>query len=210
MLDGPPGFFTPRTAAALSLSAGHGRGHELVRHLAVAEHPGKPGRFRPHQFRRDAFQRRDRQHSQRQLRLFRFDHPYDPAGAHHRKRGAAARLSTGRGGRRALLGRRPRLQHAAAMGGGGRHAPGHARIPGRPVERARRDAEGPERRHGAAEGNSVFEPDTRQHRPVQGRFKAVRCALANVLEKVPPELLDSEDGKLLQAWRIAESTRSFT
>ncbi len=34
------------------------------------------------------------------------------------------------------------------------------------------------------------------------QFKAiqsVRCALANILEKVPPELLDSEDGRILQA-----------
>ena len=34
------------------------------------------------------------------------------------------------------------------------------------------------------------------------QFKAiqtVRCALANILEKVPPELLDNEDGRILQA-----------
>ena len=42
--------------------------------------------------------------------------------------------------RRALLGRRRRLQHAAAMGARRRAAPGHARLPDRPVERARRAA----------------------------------------------------------------------
>ena len=106
---------------------------------------------------------------------FDFDHAHDQARARHRQRRAAARLSPGRGRRRALLGRRARLQHAAAMGGGGRHPPGHARVPGRPVERARRGAERPERRHGAAEGDPVFEPDARQHRSVQGDPERARA-----------------------------------
>ncbi len=71
---------------------------------------------------------------------FDIDHPHDQARAHHGERRAAARLSGRRDGRRTLLGRRARLQHAAAMGGGGRYPPGHARVPGRPVERTRRVA----------------------------------------------------------------------
>ena len=75
---------------------------------------------------------------------------------------------------------------------------GHARIPGRLVERARRDAERPEQRAGETKGDSVFEPDARQHRSVQEDPKRSRRA-GEHLEKLPPELLDSEDGKLLKS-----------
>ena len=64
----------------------------------------------------------------------------DPARARHGERRAAARLPAGRDRRRALLGRRPRLQHAAAIRAGPGAAPGHAGVPGRPVQRARADA----------------------------------------------------------------------
>ena len=95
--------------------------------------------------RRNPVQRRRRQHPQRQFRLLRFDHAHDQARARHRQRRPAARLSAGRDRGRALLGRRARLQYSAAMGGVGRHPPGHARIPSRPLERARRGAERPRR-----------------------------------------------------------------
>ena len=58
----------------------------------------------------------------------------------------------------------------------GRHASRHARIPSRLVERARRGAERPEQRPGETKGDSVFEPDTRQHRPVQDDSKRPRRA----------------------------------
>ena len=68
---------------------------------------------------------------------------HDRAGACDGERLAAAGLSRHRDRRRVLLGRRPRLQHAAAMGARQPAAPGHARLPGRPVERARRAAARP-------------------------------------------------------------------
>src|SRR5262249_54261052 len=52
------------------------------------------------------------------------------ARAHHGERRASTRLSGRRGGGRTLLGWRARLQHPAAMGGGGRYPPGHAHVPG--------------------------------------------------------------------------------
>src|SRR5262249_44666392 len=133
-----------------------------------------------------------------QLRLFRFDDPQDPARAHHGKRSATARLSCGRSGRRALLGRRARLEHAAAMGSVGRYAPGHACFPSRPVERARRLAERSQRRDVATERNPVFEQDAGQH----DHFKQIQCvrmALATLLEKIPTEILESDEGKLLRS-----------
>ena len=162
-----PGLLHAEDAAALSLSARIDRGHQLVRYQAADRHAGEPRRLRSHQCGADALQRRRGQHPQRQLRLFRFDHAQDQARAHPGERRAAARVSSDRDRWRALLGRRARLQYAAAMGGRGRHASGYARIPGRPVERARRGAERPARRDGATKGDPVFEPDARQHGPVQ-------------------------------------------
>jgi NTE family protein len=52
----------------------------------------------------------------RQLRLFRQHHPYHQARACHGKRRAPTRLSRRRDRGRAVLGRRPRLQYAAAVG----------------------------------------------------------------------------------------------
>ena len=78
----------------------------------------------------------------------------------------------GRDRRRALLGRRPGLQHAAAMGAGRAAARGHARLPGRPVERARRAAARPGRGRRAAEGNPVLQPHPRRDRPFQAVAEA--------------------------------------
>ena len=60
--------------------------------------------FDLHQFRRDPFQRRRRERRHRQFRLFRQHHAPDRAGACHRQRLAAARLSCDRDRRRVLSG----------------------------------------------------------------------------------------------------------
>src|SRR5215831_13865297 len=130
-------------------------------------HAGAARRLRPHQCRRDALQRWRRQHPQRQLRVFRFDHPQDQARAHHGEWRAAARLSCDRGRRRTLLGWRARLEHPAAMGGGGRYPPGHPRVSSRLVELARRVAERPQRCDLETERNPILEQDAGQHRSFQ-------------------------------------------
>ena len=75
-----------------------------------------------------------------------------------------------------LLGRRARLQHAAAMGARQPAAPGHHRLPGRSLERARRLAA----RHGvggsAPQGDRLFEPHPRRDRPVQDHAEAAHRA----------------------------------
>ena len=60
--------------------------------------------------------------------------------------------------RRALLGRRPRLQHAAAMGSGHPAETGHARLSARSVERARRLSPQSARERGAPEGYPFLQP----------------------------------------------------
>ena len=59
---------------------------------------------------------------------------------------------------RALLGRRPRLQHAADRSAGPHAAPRHHRLPGRPVELRRAAAQQHPRRRGAREGHPLFQP----------------------------------------------------
>ena len=78
--------------------------------------PRAARRLRPDQCRRDALQRGRGQRAHRQFRLFRQHDAHDPARAHHGERRAAARLSGRRDRGRVLLGRRPHLEHAAAMG----------------------------------------------------------------------------------------------
>ena len=98
-------------------TAGRARGDELLRHHAAQGDAGAARRFRPHQCGRNALQRRRGQRAHRQLRLFRQHDAQDPARARHGERRAAAGLSGRRDRGRILLGRRPRLEHAAAMGG---------------------------------------------------------------------------------------------
>ena len=76
----------------------------------------------------------------------------------------AARLSRRRDRRRALLGWRPCLEHAAGMDGRKRAAAGHPGFPGRSLERARRFSSRHGRSRDAAEGDPVFEPNPRRHR----------------------------------------------
>src|SRR5262249_37873124 len=124
--------------------------------------------------------------------------PQDQARAHHGQRRAAARLSSHRGGRRTLLGWRARLQHPAAMGGVGRYPPGHPHLPSRPVELAWPVAERPQRRELATERDPIFEQDAGQHRSVQADSMRADGARQRP-GKIPCEILDSEDGQLLQS-----------
>jgi NTE family protein len=71
--------------------------------------------------------------------------------------------------RRALLGRRSRLEHSSAMGGRQRAAPRHFGVPVRPVERTRQVSTRHARSHHMREGNPVFQPHPRRHRSVQAR-----------------------------------------
>ena len=103
--------------AALAAPGRHARGDELLRHQAPQAHAGAARRLRPHQCRDDALQRRRGQCADRQLRLFRQHHSHDRPGARDGERLAAARLPGRRDRGRALLGRRPHLEHAAAVGG---------------------------------------------------------------------------------------------
>ena len=59
-------------------------------------------------------------------------------------------------------------------------------------------------RHKEIQYSSRTRANTDQFKKIQ----SVRCALANVLGKLPPELLDSEDGRICRRWRITGSIRS--
>ena len=93
---------------------------ELLRHRAAEEDAGAAGRLRPHQRPEDPAQRRRGRRDLGQFQIFRQfrvqeARQEDRAGAHHGLRRAAAGLSVRRHRRRALLGRRHRLQHAARL-----------------------------------------------------------------------------------------------
>ena len=98
--------------------------------------------------------------------------------AHHGVGRAAARLSAGRDRRRALLGRRPRLEHAAGLRAGQREERGSADLPGRPVQRPRSAAGLDPRGDRTREGHPLFQPHPAQHRrqPQAAQYAARRCA----------------------------------
>ena len=117
---------------------------------------------------RDALQRRRRQRPHRQLRLLRHHDPHIRP-EHVMASGALPPgLPRGRDRGRALLGRRPGLQHAAAMGGRERAAPGYAGLPGRSVERARRLPRDLPEVDSAAEGDPAI-PAARAPTPTSSR-----------------------------------------
>ena len=130
----------PARPSGAAVATGASRSPELLRHGALEEDAGAPGRFRPHQRPEDPpVGRRGRRHL-RQLQIFRQLRAQEARqenrpGAHHGLRRAAARLSLGDHRRRALLGRRHRLQHPARLRARCRARPRHADLPGRPVFR---------------------------------------------------------------------------
>ena len=116
------------------------------------------------------------------------------ARAHHGLRRAAARLAAGPDRGRGLLGRRPRLQHAAAVRPRlHRRAQRQVHLPGRPVQRARGDAAEPVRRGPAREGHPLFQPHPPQHRQLRGRAQTMRHAIGRLLGKLPAELRSDPD-----------------
>ena len=75
-----------------------------------------------------------------------------------------------------------------------RAAPRHSGFPGRPVERARRAPAQHLRGRDAGEGDPLFEPHPRRHRPVQA-YQKLRRALAGLLDKMPEELKNSPEAR---------------
>ena len=88
----------------------------------------------------------------------------DRARAHHGLRRAAAGLSFDRDRRRALLGRRYRLQHAARLCAGRGNRPRPPDLPGRPVQRARAAAGNAAGSRRARKGHPLFQPHPHEHR----------------------------------------------
>ena len=104
-------------ADTLAVAERHNRGDQLLRYPPAQSDVGAARRFRSHQQRGHALQRRRRQRPHRQLRLFQLHNSPNPPGACDGQRRAAARISGYRDRRRALLGRRPDLEYAAELGG---------------------------------------------------------------------------------------------
>ena len=119
------------------------------------------------------------------------------AGAHHRQRLAAARLPGDRDRRRILLGRRPRFQHAAAMGSRKPAAARHAGVPGRSVERARRTAAQPRRSRSAAQGDRLLEPHAGDDRPISSRCRSCASRSPICSRSFPKNCRTDEDVKIL-------------
>ena len=205
------GFFKPRLIAAVSVCPpGTLEATSFYDTALAAGDAGAAGRFRPHQRERDAAQRRRGQRAHRQFRLFR-QRPRTRSGPSTSWQAARCRPAfRGRDRWRALLGRRARLQHAAAMGAGVRAAPRHARLPGRSVERPRRGAARPRRRAGAPEGDPVFQPDPRQHRSVQEDPERARRARERAREAAARAARRRGRQAPRSPLPIARSTRSCT
>ena len=107
-----------------------------------------------------------------------------------------------------LLGRRHRLQHAAAMGARQPAAPGHARLPGRSVERARRAAARHDRGRCAPEGHPLLQPHAQRHRRVPPHA-AMRRAAAKLLDGMHARAAPDAGGRAAgPGGRRARSTTS--
>src|SRR5215204_2621492 len=145
---------------------------ELLRYRALEEDAGAAGRLRSHQRSEDAAQRRRGRRGFRQFQIFRQfrvqkTRQENRPGAHHGLRRAAAGLSFRRDRRRALLGRRHRLQHAARSRAGRGNQPRSPDLPGRFVQRARRPADVAAGGRRAGKGHPLFQPHPHEHRQEQ-------------------------------------------
>ena len=116
LIAGAPGFFKPRFPPPWLSPPGRPESTSFYDTAALAATLERLVDFDRINGKADALQRRRRQCADRQFRLFRHRDPYDRLRAHHGERRVAARISGDRDRRRILLGRRTRLQHAAAMG----------------------------------------------------------------------------------------------
>ena len=158
LLGGAPGFFTPRMPPPFLHPPGSPRGRQLLRHRplkATLERLVDFDRINAGEMRFSVGAVNVRTGN-----FVYFDSTTHQIGPEHVI--ASGSLPPGfpadRDRRRALLGWRPRVQYAAAMGARQPAAAGHARLPGRSLERARRVAARPHRVRGAPEGHPLFEP----------------------------------------------------
>ena len=138
---GQPGFFAPQLPNPWLSFAGAQTRDELLRHRAAARDPAGARRFL------DASTSADVRFAVGAVNVLTgnftyFDnaHRSDRARARHGERRAAAGAAHGQDRHRPFLGRRHRLQHAAAAPARPGRPPQHAGLPGRPVQRARRAA----------------------------------------------------------------------
>ena len=107
-----------------------------------------------------------------------------------------------------LLGRRPRFQHAAAMGARRPAAPGHAGLPGRSVERARRAAARPDRGRHCARRTSAFRAAPAPAPTSSSKMQALRRAAAKLLARDARRA--AADAARPSCWRRKPTTRSTT
>ena len=163
-VGGVPGFFEPRVPPPCSCRKARPRRSASTTPSPLQGDAARARRFRSSEFRCGAAEHRRGAGAHRQHEIFR-----------HRQRSRARsmswraarclRVSAHRNRQRALLGRRPRLQHAARIcARAKRPAPGHGHLPGRPVQRQRLHAANAVRHRPAGEGNPLFEPHPAQHR----------------------------------------------
>ena len=169
---GVPGFFTPRIPPAPLWPPGSPQSQSYYDTAPLEEDAGTAGRLRSHQRSEDAAQRRRGRRDLGQFQIFRQfriqeARQEDRPGAHHGVRRAAAGLSFRRDRRRALLGRRHRLQHAARLRAGRGNQPRSPDLPGRSVQRARRPADVAAGSRRAGKGHPLFQPHPHEYRQEQ-------------------------------------------
>ena len=141
LLCGAPGFFAPRMLPPLSAAGRQRRGDELLRHHAAARRRSSGWSISTASTPARCASASARSTSRTGNFVY-FDNSTHKIRPEHIM--ASGALPPGfppiEIDGEHLLGRRPRLQHAAAMGARQPAAPGHAGLPGRSVERARRAA----------------------------------------------------------------------
>ena len=129
---------------------------QLLRQFAAARDAARTGRFFAHQRQADPAGGRCGQRPGRQLRLLRQHHRHDHARACDGERRPAAGAADGQDRHRPFLGRRHRLQHAAAAPARAGRPHQHPGLPGRPVQCPRDAAARHPRGDGPPEGHHVF------------------------------------------------------
>ena len=192
---GQPGFFAPRYPNPWMSLTGASSATSYYDSAPLRDTLTRTRRFFADQRARQPLFRRRRQCAHRQLRLFRQRQGRDRARAHHGERRAAAGAADGQDRHRPFLGRRHRLQYAAAASArSGRQAQHHG-VPGRPVQRQRRFAARHSGRAGAAEGHHVFLAHALHHGRLPAHYD-LKMRLAKTLAKVPEEHLSDDDRRL--------------
>ena len=196
-------------AAGAVPAARHAGRDQLLRHRAAAPHARAAGRFRPAQFAaRCGFSVGAVNVTTGNFCYFDTHRAAHRRAPHHGQRRAAAGLSADRDRRRVLLGRRHRLQHAAAVrarraGQGARGSSSRSTCSPRAARCRRRSAEANER-----EKDIRFSSRTRLNTTYELRRQATLQAARRLVAKLPASLRDDPDAKALAAHarRRARST----